>query len=79
MNFGEPLKDYVRTVQSIKATMTDRAQAFRQQCELTEAAKLKEINVECLKATLQEHKVPEAEADFKEVKAQSKVAKEDRG
>lgn len=74
MNFEEPLKDYVRTVQSIKATMADRAQVFRQQCELTEAAKLKEINVERLKATRQEHKVPEAEADYREVKAQSEEA-----
>jgi len=74
MNFEEPLKDYVRTVQSIKATMADRAQAFRQQCELTESAKLKEINVERLKATRQEHKVPEAEADYREVKVQSEEA-----
>ncbi|KAF3776158.1 Sorting nexin 1, partial [Nymphaea thermarum] len=45
MNFEEPLKDYVRAVQSIKATMADRANAFSQQCELTETAKLKEINL----------------------------------
>ncbi|MQL80718.1 hypothetical protein Taro_013164 [Colocasia esculenta] len=45
MNFEEPLKDYVRAVQSIKATMADRANAFRQQCELAEATKLKEINL----------------------------------
>uniref|UniRef100_A0A0D6QV86 PX domain-containing protein n=1 Tax=Araucaria cunninghamii TaxID=56994 RepID=A0A0D6QV86_ARACU len=74
MNFEEPLKDYVRTVQSIKATIADRAQAFRQQCELTEAAKLKEINVERLKATRQESRVPEAEAEYREVKIQSEEA-----
>ena len=38
MNFEEPLRDYVRMVQSIKETMSDRAQAFRKQCELIEAA-----------------------------------------
>ncbi|PWZ53152.1 Sorting nexin 1 [Zea mays] len=33
-NFEEPLKDYVRAVQSIKATMLDRANAFRQHFDL---------------------------------------------
>ncbi|XP_057843444.2 sorting nexin 1 isoform X1 [Cryptomeria japonica] len=74
LNFEEPLKDYVRTVQSIKATIVDRAQAFRQQCELTETAKLKEINVERLKATRQESKVPEAEAEYRDLKIQSEEA-----
>ncbi|KAL5538470.1 hypothetical protein UlMin_045919 [Ulmus minor] len=45
MNFEEPLKDYVRVVQSIKATIAERANAFKQQCELTETIKLKEINL----------------------------------
>ncbi|KAL6273394.1 hypothetical protein ACE6H2_024086 [Prunus campanulata] len=45
MNFEEPLKDYVRAVQSIKATIAERANAFRQQCELAETIKLKEINL----------------------------------
>ncbi|MBA0587939.1 hypothetical protein Gorai_001059, partial [Gossypium raimondii] len=44
MSFEEPLKDYVRAVQSIKATIGERANAFRQQCELAETMKLKEIN-----------------------------------
>ncbi|TYI65407.1 hypothetical protein E1A91_D09G155600v1 [Gossypium mustelinum] len=45
MSFEEPLKDYVRAVQSIKATIGERANAFRQQCELAETMKLKEINL----------------------------------
>ncbi|KAL9318221.1 hypothetical protein ACSQ67_014738 [Phaseolus vulgaris] len=45
MNFEEPLKDYVRAVQSIKATIAERANAFRRQCELAETMKLKEINL----------------------------------
>ncbi|CAI0430092.1 unnamed protein product [Linum tenue] len=40
MNFEEPLKDYVRA-----ATIAERANAFRQQCELAETMKLKEINL----------------------------------
>ncbi|KAL5560720.1 hypothetical protein UlMin_036931 [Ulmus minor] len=45
MNFEEPLKDYVRAVQSIKDTIAERANAFKQQCELVETIKLKEINL----------------------------------
>ncbi|KAJ6361860.1 hypothetical protein OIU78_002299 [Salix suchowensis] len=45
MNFEEPLKDYVRAVQSIKATIAERANVFRHQCELAETMKLKEINL----------------------------------
>ncbi|KAH1227974.1 Sorting nexin 1 [Glycine max] len=45
MNFEEPLKDYVHAVQSIKATIAERANAFRRQCELAETMKLKEINL----------------------------------
>ncbi|KAL8140982.1 hypothetical protein V2J09_007003 [Rumex salicifolius] len=39
MNFEEPLKDYVLAIQSIKATITERASAFRQHCELAETLK----------------------------------------
>ncbi|XVF07627.1 hypothetical protein REPUB_Repub06bG0155500 [Reevesia pubescens] len=63
MNFEEPLKDYVRAVQSIKATIGERANAFRQQCELAETMKLKEINL-----------VGEAEHEYKELKAESEEA-----
>lgn len=73
MNFEEPLKEYVRTVQSIKTVMTDRAQAFRQQRELMEAAKLKEINLEKLRV-VRPDKLAEAEADFKETRIQSEEA-----
>uniref|UniRef100_A0A2P2KL01 Uncharacterized protein n=1 Tax=Rhizophora mucronata TaxID=61149 RepID=A0A2P2KL01_RHIMU len=52
MNFEEPLKDYVRAVQSIKATIAERANAFRHQCELSETIKLKEINLYGLECTL---------------------------
>ncbi|KAI5065247.1 hypothetical protein GOP47_0019942 [Adiantum capillus-veneris] len=74
MNFEEPLKEYVRTVQSIKTVMADRAQAFRQQRELSEAAKLKEINLEKLRF-IRPDKVMEAEADYKETKLQSEEAR----
>ncbi|CAN6439178.1 unnamed protein product [Victoria cruziana] len=73
MNFEEPLKDYVRAVQSIKATMADRANAFRQQCELTETAKLKEINLERLMLARSE-KAADAEIECKELKAESEEA-----
>lgn len=73
-NFEEPLKEYVRTVQSIKIVMSDRALAFRQQRELTDAAKLKEINLEKLRV-VRADKVPEAEADFKETRMQSEEAR----
>lgn len=74
MNFEEPLKEYVRTVQSIKVVMADRAQAYRQQRELAESAKLKEINLEKLRV-VRPDKVLEAEADFKETKIQSEEAR----
>ncbi|XP_047326240.1 sorting nexin 1-like [Impatiens glandulifera] len=45
MNFEEPLKDYVRAVQSIKETIVERANAFKHLCELTESTKLKEIDL----------------------------------
>ncbi|CAA3022828.1 sorting nexin 1 [Olea europaea subsp. europaea] len=45
MSFEEPLKDYVRAVQSIKATIAERAIAFRNHCELAETIKFKEIDL----------------------------------
>ncbi|XP_057962454.1 sorting nexin 1 isoform X2 [Malania oleifera] len=73
MNFEEPLKDYVRAVQSIKATIAERANAFRQQCELAETVKLKEINLDKLMLTRSD-KVGEAEFEYKELKAESEEA-----
>ncbi|KAL2323057.1 hypothetical protein Fmac_027436 [Flemingia macrophylla] len=65
MNFEEPLKDYVRAVQSIKATIAERASAFRRQCELAETMKLKEINLDKL-MLIRSEKVAEAEQEYKE-------------
>lgn len=73
MNFEEPLKDYVRTVQSIKATIAERANAFRQQCELAETTKLKEINLDKL-MLMRSDKAVEAEVEYKELKAASEEA-----
>ncbi|XVE96381.1 hypothetical protein REPUB_Repub02eG0216600 [Reevesia pubescens] len=73
MNFEEPLKDYVRAVQSIKATIGERANAFRQQCELAETMKLKEINLDKLMLTRSD-RVGEAEHEYKELKAESEEA-----
>ncbi|KAG7027192.1 Sorting nexin 1 [Cucurbita argyrosperma subsp. argyrosperma] len=73
MNFEEPLKDYVRTVQSIKATIAERANAFRQQCELAETTKLKEINLDKL-MLMRSDKAAEAEMEYKELKAASEEA-----
>ncbi|KAF6165854.1 hypothetical protein GIB67_012751 [Kingdonia uniflora] len=73
MNFEEPLKDYVRAVQSIKATMVERANAFRQQCELAETTKLKEINLDKL-MLMRSDKVGEVEIEYKELKADSEEA-----
>ncbi|GFZ09223.1 sorting nexin 1 [Actinidia rufa] len=73
MNFEEPLKDYVRAVQSIKATMAERTNAFRQQCELAETIKLKEIDMNKLRLTRSE-KLPEAERDYEVLKADSEEA-----
>lgn len=73
MNFEEPLKDYVRTVQSIKATITERANAFRRQCELAETIKLKEINLNKL-SLIRSDKVGEAEMEYNELKAESEEA-----
>lgn len=68
MNFEEPLKDYVRAVQSIKATMAERANAFRQHCELVEAIKFKEIDMNKLRLTRSE-KLAETEREYEELKA----------
>ncbi|KAF8044205.1 hypothetical protein BT93_A2249 [Corymbia citriodora subsp. variegata] len=73
MHFEEPLKDYVRAVQSIKATIADRATAFRQQCELAETIKLKEINLDKLMLTRSD-KVREAEIEYRELKAENEEA-----
>ncbi|KAJ9695057.1 hypothetical protein PVL29_010518 [Vitis rotundifolia] len=73
MNFEEPLKDYVRAVQSIKATIAERANAFRLQCELAETIKLKEINLDKLMLTRSD-RVGEAEIEYKELKAESEEA-----
>lgn len=73
MNFEEPLKDYVRAVQSIKATMVDRANAFKQQFDLVEATKLKEINLDKL-ILIRSEKAAEAEIEYKELKAESEEA-----
>ncbi|PKI47046.1 sorting nexin 1 [Punica granatum] len=73
MNFEEPIKDYVRAVQSIKATIAERANAFRQQCELAETIKLKEINLDKLMLTRSD-KVREAENEYRELKEASEEA-----
>ncbi|KAI4348944.1 hypothetical protein L6164_009604 [Bauhinia variegata] len=73
MNFEEPLKDYVRAVQSIRATIAERANAFRRQCELAETMKLKEINLDKLMLTRSD-KVGEAEREYNELKAESEQA-----
>ncbi|KAL0736483.1 hypothetical protein Bca4012_012693 [Brassica carinata] len=73
MNFEEPLKDYVRYVQSIKATIAERGAAFKQHCELAETTKLKEINLDKLMLTRSD-KVGEAEIEYREIKAESEEA-----
>ncbi|MED6156538.1 Sorting nexin-1 [Stylosanthes scabra] len=73
MNFEEPLKDYVRAVQSIKATIAERANAFRKQCQLAETVKLKEIELERQRLHRSE-KLAEAEREYNELKAESEHA-----
>ncbi|KAI4370167.1 hypothetical protein MLD38_018543 [Melastoma candidum] len=75
MNFEEPLKDYVRAVQSIKATIAERVAAFKQQYELAETIKLKEINLDKLMLTRSD-RVREAELEYKELKKESEEATE---
>lgn len=73
MNFEEPLKDYVRAVQSIKATIAERANAFRRHCELAETIKLKEINLNKL-SLIRSDRMGEAELEYNELKAESEEA-----
>ncbi|KAG0497281.1 hypothetical protein HPP92_001972 [Vanilla planifolia] len=73
VKFEEPLKDYVRTVQSIKVTMSDRANAFRQHYELAETIRLKEINLDKL-TLMRSDKAGEAEIEYRELKAESEEA-----
>ncbi|XP_010271611.1 PREDICTED: sorting nexin 1-like isoform X3 [Nelumbo nucifera] len=73
MKFAEPLKDYVRAVQSIKATMAERATAFKHQYELAETIKLKEINLDKL-MLIRSDKVGEAEIEYRELKVEGEEA-----
>ncbi|XP_027176864.1 sorting nexin 1 isoform X2 [Coffea eugenioides] len=73
MNFEESLKDYVRAVQSIKATIAERANAFKQQCELAETIKFKEIDLNKLRLTRSE-KLADAEREYDVLKADGEEA-----
>ncbi|KAL8215282.1 hypothetical protein R6Q57_004731 [Mikania cordata] len=73
MNFEEPLKDYVRAVQSIKGTIAERANAFRQQCELAETIKLKEIDLNKMRI-IRSEKMVDAEHEYEELKADGQEA-----
>ncbi|XP_047308812.1 sorting nexin 1 isoform X2 [Impatiens glandulifera] len=73
MNFEEPLKDYVRAVQSIKATIAERGNAFKQQCELTETMKLKEIDLNKYRL-IRSIKQAEAEHEYEMLQAESEEA-----
>ncbi|XP_021972848.1 sorting nexin 1 isoform X2 [Helianthus annuus] len=70
MNFEEPLKDYVRSVQSIKGTIAERANAFKQQCELAETIKLKEIDLNKMRL-IRSEKLYDAEREYEELKGNS--------
>ncbi|KAF2953448.1 hypothetical protein DAI22_01g408800 [Oryza sativa Japonica Group] len=72
-NFEEPLKDYVRAVQSIKATMVDRANAFRQHHDLFQQKEYKGVNLEKLKF-VNPDKFSELEAEVRELTADSEEA-----
>ncbi|KAG8054655.1 hypothetical protein GUJ93_ZPchr0001g29890 [Zizania palustris] len=72
-HFEEPLKDYVRAVQSIKATMVNRANAFRQHFDLDQERKYKELNLEKLKF-MNPEKFSETEVEFRELKTNSETA-----
>ncbi|CAA3022829.1 sorting nexin 1 [Olea europaea subsp. europaea] len=74
MSFEEPLKDYVRAVQSIKATIAERAIAFRNHCELAETIKFKEIDLNKLRLTRSE-KLADAEREYEQLKADGKESK----
>ncbi|KAI5674382.1 hypothetical protein M9H77_14746 [Catharanthus roseus] len=73
MNFEEPLKDYVRAVQSIKATIAERANAFRQQCEMAETIKFKEIDLNKFRL-IRSEKLAEAEREYETLKAEGEEA-----
>ncbi|PHT71645.1 Sorting nexin 1 [Capsicum annuum] len=73
MSFEEPLKDYVRAVQSIKATIAERAAAFKKQCELAETIKFKEIDLNKYRLTRSE-KLAEAEREYEMLKAEGEEA-----
>ncbi|KAI7998976.1 Sorting nexin 1 [Camellia lanceoleosa] len=73
MNFEEPLKDYVLAVQSIKATVVERANAFSQQYELAETIKLKEIDLNKFRLTRSE-KLAEAEHEYEVMREDSEEA-----
>ncbi|XP_057549588.1 sorting nexin 1-like [Amaranthus tricolor] len=73
MSFEEPLKDYVRAVQSIKTTIAERASAFKQHCELAETVKLKEINLNKMTLTRSD-KYADADAEYRQLKAESEEA-----
>ncbi|KAF5940569.1 hypothetical protein HYC85_021736 [Camellia sinensis] len=73
MNFEEPLKDYVLAVQSIKATVAERANAFSQQYELAETIKLKEIDLNKFRLTRSE-KLAEAEREYEVMREDSEEA-----
>nr|GMD86775.1 sorting nexin 1 [Ipomoea batatas] len=75
MNFEEPLKDYVRAVQSIKTTMAERANAFKHQCELAETIKFKEIDINKLRL-MRSDKLAEAEREYEVLKVEGEEAAE---
>ncbi|RDX83250.1 Sorting nexin 1, partial [Mucuna pruriens] len=79
MNFEEPLKDYVRAVQSIKATIAERANAFRRQCELAETMKLKEINLDKLMLIRSDKLKAESEQATKTFETIVKLMNEEMG
>eukprot|EP00270_Netrium_digitus_P010289 TRINITY_DN3187_c0_g1_i1.p1 TRINITY_DN3187_c0_g1~~TRINITY_DN3187_c0_g1_i1.p1 ORF type:complete len:401 (-),score=131.29 TRINITY_DN3187_c0_g1_i1:86-1288(-) len=51
MNFEEPLKEYIRILQAVKATLHDREMAFKQQNELAADIELKTSKLTRLKAS----------------------------
>ncbi|XP_028119067.1 sorting nexin 1-like isoform X2 [Camellia sinensis] len=73
MNFEEPLKDYALAVQSIKATVAERANAFSQQYELAETIKLKEIDLNKFRLTRSE-KLAEAQHEYEVMREDSEEA-----
>lgn len=74
MEFEEPLKEYLRTIQSIKLVLADRAQAYKSYRELADAARLKELHLEKLRV-VRADKVHNVEIEVKELLIQSDEAK----